>query len=58
VPPDRAPPDQGLGGPDCLVVETTAPVADAAAADSADWRVPLLAYVLDECDTLGVKIVK
>jgi hypothetical protein len=44
---DRASPDQGLGGTDCLAVETTTSAATAPATDS-DWRVPLLAYLLDE----------
>jgi ribonuclease HI len=47
VPPDRASPDQGLGGPDYLAVEATTSTATASATDS-DWRAPLLAYLLDE----------
>jgi hypothetical protein len=35
------------GGPDCLVIEVTTPVADTTVNDL-DWRAPLLAYLLDE----------
>jgi hypothetical protein len=42
VSPEQTTPDQALGGPNCLAMEVATSTADP------DWRVPLLAYLLDE----------
>jgi hypothetical protein len=41
------PPDQGLGGPNCRAVEA-ATSATTTSTTNSNWRVPLLAYLLDE----------
>jgi hypothetical protein len=45
--PTLVAPDQGLGAPNCLAVEAATSATTTPTTDS-DWRVPLLAYLLDE----------
>jgi hypothetical protein len=47
VSPEQMTPDQALGGPNCLAMEV-ATFTDDAVITNPDWRVPLLAYLLNE----------
>jgi hypothetical protein len=47
-------PDQALKGPNCLAMEVTTSAADVAVTNP-DWRVPLLAYLLDEVYQTGAR---